>query len=129
LCRFCPARRYCDARRQKQTPAARGKGAGPPRRLLGIGANARGGAYMTPVGRAAAPASRPLLEVQALPKHYGVESGVFGRTAAQVHAVDEVSFAIAEGETLGLVGESGCGQSTPGKTVLRLAAADAAALA
>jgi oligopeptide/dipeptide ABC transporter ATP-binding protein len=75
---------------------------------------------MIPVDRAAAPASRPLLEVNALTKHYGVKSGVFGRTAAEVHAVDEVSFAIAEGETLGLVGESGCGKSTLGKTVLRL---------
>ena len=56
----------------------------------------------------------------ALTKHYGVRSGVFGRTLAQVHAVDEVSFAIAEGETLGLVGESGCGKSTLGKAVLRL---------
>ena len=62
----------------------------------------------------------PLLEVSALTKHYPVRSGVFGRTRAQVHAVDEVSFDIGEGETLGLVGESGCGKSTLGKTVLRL---------
>src|SRR5215467_6759944 len=64
--------------------------------------------------------SAPLLEVAALTKHYPVRSGIFGRTSAQVHAVDEVSFDIAEGETLGLVGESGCGKSTLGKTVLRL---------
>ena len=70
--------------------------------------------------RRAAPGSPPLLEVTALTKHYGVRSGVLGRTSAQVHAVDEVSFAIAEGETLGLVGESGCGKSTLGKAVLRL---------
>ena len=61
-----------------------------------------------------------LLEVARLTKHYPVASGVFGRTRARVHAVDEVSFDIAEGETLGLVGESGCGKSTLGKTVLRL---------
>jgi oligopeptide/dipeptide ABC transporter ATP-binding protein len=64
----------------------------------------------------------PLLEVAALTKHYPVHSGIFGRTRAHVHAVDEVSFEIAEGETLGLVGESGCGKSTLGKTVLRLLA-------
>jgi oligopeptide/dipeptide ABC transporter ATP-binding protein len=64
--------------------------------------------------------SAPLLEVSALTKHYAVRSGIFGRARGQVHAVDEVSLAIAEGETLGLVGESGCGKSTLGKTVLRL---------
>jgi len=62
----------------------------------------------------------PLLEVSALTKHYGVRSGIFGRSSGEVHAVDEVSFAIAQGETLGLVGESGCGKSTLGRTVLRL---------
>ena len=65
-------------------------------------------------------ASAPLLEVGALTKHYAVRSGIFGRARGQVHAVDEVTLAIAEGETLGLVGESGCGKSTLGKTVLRL---------
>ena len=75
---------------------------------------------MTSPAAKSAPRPAPLLEVAALTKHYPVHSGVFGRTRAQVHAVDEVSFDIAEGETLGLVGESGCGKSTLGKTVLRL---------
>ena len=75
---------------------------------------------MIPAERAAQPAPPALLEVDKLTKHYPVKSGVFGRTGAQVHAVDEASFAIAESETLGLVGESGCGKSTLGKTVLRL---------
>ena len=65
-------------------------------------------------------AAAPLLEVNALTKHYDVRKGIFGGSSGEVHAVDEVSFAIAEGETLGLVGESGCGKSTLGKTVLRL---------
>jgi oligopeptide/dipeptide ABC transporter ATP-binding protein len=61
-----------------------------------------------------------LLEVGHVTKHYPMRGGVFGRARGSVHAVDDVSFAIAEGETLGLVGESGCGKSTIGKTVLRL---------
>ena len=71
----------------------------------------------------------PLLEVSGLTKHYAIHRGVFGRARAQVHAVDEVSFAIAEGETLGLVGESGCGKSTLGKTVLGLIEPTAGAVA
>jgi oligopeptide/dipeptide ABC transporter ATP-binding protein len=61
-----------------------------------------------------------LLDVKNLVKHYPVRKGVFGRVTGQVHAVDDVSFSIAEGETLGLVGESGCGKSTTGKAVLKL---------
>jgi oligopeptide/dipeptide ABC transporter ATP-binding protein len=64
--------------------------------------------------------ARALLQVAHLTKHYPMSGGIFGRTRGSVHAVDDVSFAIGEGETLGLVGESGCGKSTIGKTVLRL---------
>ena len=63
---------------------------------------------------------RALLEVAQLTTHYAVRGGVLGRARGEVHAVDDVSFAIAEGETLGLVGESGCGKTTLGKAVLRL---------
>ena len=62
----------------------------------------------------------PVLEVENLKKYFPITSGLLGRASATVHAVDGVSFSIAPGETLGLVGESGCGKSTVGRTVLRL---------
>jgi oligopeptide/dipeptide ABC transporter ATP-binding protein len=62
----------------------------------------------------------PLLQVTNLTKHFPVRRGVFSRSSAYVHAVDGVSFSIEQGETLGLVGESGCGKSTTGKLILRL---------
>jgi oligopeptide transport system ATP-binding protein len=64
--------------------------------------------------------SEPLLEVTGLVKHFPLKSGLLSRTGERVHAVDGVSFTIAPGETLGLVGESGCGKSTTGRCVLRL---------
>jgi oligopeptide/dipeptide ABC transporter ATP-binding protein len=67
-----------------------------------------------------AAAKGTLLEVRNLTKHYPVRTGVFSRISGQVHAVDDVTFSIAEGETLGLVGESGCGKSTTGKAILKL---------
>ncbi len=62
----------------------------------------------------------PLLSVKGLVKHFPVKKGVLQQTVGQVRAVDGVSFDIASGETLGLVGESGCGKSTVGKTILKL---------
>jgi len=62
----------------------------------------------------------PLLAVEGLKKHFPVHRGVFSRVSGQVYAVDGVSFHIERGETLGLVGESGCGKSTVGRTLLKL---------
>ncbi len=64
--------------------------------------------------------AEPLLSVRNLVKHFPVRKGVLQRTVGQVHAVDGISFDIAQGETLGLVGESGCGKSTAGKAILKL---------
>jgi peptide/nickel transport system ATP-binding protein len=63
---------------------------------------------------------KPILQVSDLKKHFPVKGGLFGTTVGQVYAVDGVSFEISKGETLSLVGESGCGKSTVGKAVLRL---------
>jgi oligopeptide transport system ATP-binding protein len=63
---------------------------------------------------------RPLLEVTDLVKHYAVRGGILRRQVGTVHAVDGVSFSVGKGETLGLVGESGCGKSTVARSVLRL---------
>lgn len=64
--------------------------------------------------------SPPLLQVRNLRVHFPVNRGVLGATKAWVRAVEDVSFDLAPGETLGLVGESGCGKTTLGRTVIRL---------
>ena len=63
---------------------------------------------------------KTLIRVEHLTKHFPVRGGVLQRIQAWVQAVDDVSFEIREGETLGLVGESGCGKTTVGRTMLRL---------
>jgi oligopeptide/dipeptide ABC transporter ATP-binding protein len=63
---------------------------------------------------------KPALEVKDLKKHFPIRKGVLRRTVGHVYAVDGVSFSINQGETLGLVGESGCGKSTVGRLILRL---------
>ena len=65
-------------------------------------------------------AETPLLEVKHLKKHFPIKGGVFSKTIGYVYAVDDINFTLEKGETLGLVGESGCGKSTTGRTILRL---------
>src|SRR5919206_3218867 len=62
----------------------------------------------------------PLLRVRNLKKYFPIRGGLLSREVARVHAVDDVSFTMQPGETLGLVGESGCGKSTTGRCILRL---------
>ena len=62
----------------------------------------------------------PLLKVEDLKVHFPVRKGIFSRTVGHVHAVDGVNFELEEGETLGIVGESGCGKTTTGMAVLQL---------
>jgi peptide/nickel transport system ATP-binding protein/oligopeptide transport system ATP-binding protein len=73
-----------------------------------------------PIAQRPVDAAGSLVEVTDLKKHFPIYKGLFGRVAGQVYAVDGISFYIRPGETLGLVGESGCGKSTAGRAVLKL---------
>ncbi|BDG42105.1 ABC transporter ATP-binding protein [Saccharococcus caldoxylosilyticus] len=64
--------------------------------------------------------SEPLLQVKGLKKFFPITGGVFGKKVGEVKAVDDVTFTVYKGETLGIVGESGCGKSTTGRMLLRL---------
>ena len=87
--------------------------------------HAAGAAPATPTTPPASAAAEPLLDVQHLVKRFPVRRGLLGRAAAWVHAVDDVSLTIGRRETLGLVGESGCGKTTTGRAILRLIEPDA----
>src|SRR4051794_19910748 len=64
--------------------------------------------------------SELLLEVKGLKKYFPITGGLFGKKVGEVKAVDDVSFFVRKGETLGIVGESGCGKSTTGRLLMRL---------
>ena len=70
----------------------------------------------------------PVLEVRGLVTRFEVRRGVFGRLIGRVHAVEQVSFDLRPGETLGLVGESGCGKTTTGRSIIRLEVPDAGSI-
>jgi oligopeptide/dipeptide ABC transporter ATP-binding protein len=74
----------------------------------------------TPAAAAATATAAPILEVRNLKKHFPIRKGLLSRSVGAVRAVDGVSFHVGPGETLGLVGESGCGKSTVGRLILRL---------
>ena len=69
--------------------------------------------------------ARPILEVRELRKYFPLSSGIFNKRAGTVHAVDDISFSVMAGETLGIVGESGCGKSTTARLLMRLSEPDA----
>ena len=83
---------------------------------MATGARSEPGEVAGTVGSAEA----PVLEVRNLRKYFDIYSGVFGRKTGAIHAVEDVSFDLRHGETLALVGESGCGKSTTGRAITRL---------
>jgi peptide/nickel transport system ATP-binding protein len=72
--------------------------------------------------------AQPLLAISGLRRHFPIRGGLFGRTVATVRAVDGVSFSVRKGETLGIVGESGCGKSTTARLLMRLLDPDAGSM-
>ncbi|GGF59115.1 ABC transporter ATP-binding protein [Azorhizobium oxalatiphilum] len=83
-----------------------------------------GGAFTEAPPQDTVTGSAPVLEVKNLVTRFDVRRGIFGRLSGRVHAVEQVSFSVKAGETLALVGESGCGKSTTGRTIMQLQAAD-----
>ncbi len=123
-CTFAPRCAFADDQCRSQFPPYEQNGRGIGRlvgirnasmeRGSGMAVQEGGAARGSVVGRA------PIIAVEGLKKHFPVKKGLLRRTAGHVYAVDGVSFSVGEGETLGLVGESGCGKSTVARTVLRL---------
>ena len=122
-CSFAPRCGLATDQCRASIAAARAASARPLGRLLARRPPAAGARTSTSPRNGAGgcqSAAAPLLEVQDLKKHFPIDKGLFSRVSGQVYAVDGVSFHIGRGETLGLVGESGCGKSTVGRTLLKL---------
>src|SRR5690606_11993808 len=112
------------ARRLQLSGSLRQRGRELPRRAAEAARRRPGaGRVLQPGARmidSAAASAEPLLDVRHLKKHFPIRGGLLRRVVAQVKAVDDVSFSVERGRTLGLVGESGCGKTTLGRTILRL---------
>ncbi|MBB4236280.1 ABC transporter ATP-binding protein [Rhizobium esperanzae] len=93
---------------------------GRPRPLRFPVVNTTTGESDVPTEAADTVAAKPVLEVKNLTKRFDIHSGLFNRLTSRVHAVENVSFDLHAGETLSLVGESGCGKSTTGRAIMRL---------
>ena len=127
-CRFHPRCPFATERCAVEAAAAGGHRRRPSRRVLalGPGARARGGPPAMTDRRDrsgpahARPGKPPLLEITDLEMRFPISRGLFRTPTDFVHAVDGISFEIAPGESLGLVGESGCGKSTTGRMLVKL---------
>lgn len=121
-CRFAPRCALADARCRAEAPGWTELGEGHRVRCHAVAGGRAAAPAAPPPPRRAAPAAAgaALLEVRGLAVHFPVRKGVLRRTVGHVRAVDGVSFALAAGRTLALVGESGCGKTTAGKAVLQL---------
>lgn len=108
-----------EERRQQLITHGRGRLLHPKDELAAMGHPWEEG-HHSPDSTMVAEATQPLLEVRDLEVHFPVRKGVFSRVVGHVKAVDGISFKVYPGQTLGLVGESGCGKTTTGRAILRL---------
>jgi peptide/nickel transport system ATP-binding protein len=112
-------RKLDEARLKQLETAGRGRYLHPEDELAAMG-HPYDAKLLPPDTRTVKPGERPLLQVENLKVYFPIRKGLFQRTIGHVKAVDDISFKIYRGQTLGLVGESGCGKTTAGRAILRL---------